>query len=223
MTGDENFLARWSRRKRDRTRNSRDAPRSEGEGKVQAAPQIAAAGVRPEDTKPLFDAATLPPIESLGARSDIGAFLAAGVPAELTRAALRRAWSIDPAIRDFIGLSENSWDFNVPGGVPGCGPVSAEDVRRLVEQVIGDPPMTDLARPAATTTSDDHSIVPSGGAGLPAPGNVQKQAAQDSDRTADRRDLTRGSQVNIAAQHKTVGRETDPLLPRRSHGGALPE
>jgi hypothetical protein len=32
----------------------------------------------------------------------------------MTRAALRRAWLTDPAIHDFIGLSENSWDFNSP-------------------------------------------------------------------------------------------------------------
>jgi hypothetical protein len=56
----------------------------------------------------------LPPIESIGAESDIRCFLAPGVPAELTRAALRRAWVVDPAIRDFVGLSENSWDFDRP-------------------------------------------------------------------------------------------------------------
>ena len=27
----------------------------------------------------------------------------------------------DPVIRDFIGLSENSWDFNAPDGIPGFG------------------------------------------------------------------------------------------------------
>ena len=29
----------------------------------------------------------------------------------------------DPAIRNYVGLSENSWDFNAPGGVPGFGPL----------------------------------------------------------------------------------------------------
>jgi hypothetical protein len=27
----------------------------------------------------------------------------------------------DPAIRNYVGLSENAWDFNAPGGVPGFG------------------------------------------------------------------------------------------------------
>jgi hypothetical protein len=30
----------------------------------------------------------------------------------------------DPAIRNYVGLSENSWDFNAPDGVPGFGPLN---------------------------------------------------------------------------------------------------
>ena len=65
----------------------------------------------------------LTPIESIGAGSDIRPFLAPGVPENLRCAALRRVWSTDPAIRDFIGLSENSWDFNASDGIPGFGPL----------------------------------------------------------------------------------------------------
>jgi Protein of unknown function (DUF3306) len=64
-----------------------------------------------------LDTANMPPIESIEAASDIRPFLAWGVPEDLTRAALRRAWLVDPTIRDFIGLSENSWDFNAPSRV----------------------------------------------------------------------------------------------------------
>jgi hypothetical protein len=39
------------------------------------------------------------------------------VPQDLARAALRRAWTVDPAIRDFVGLFENCWDFNASGAV----------------------------------------------------------------------------------------------------------
>ena len=74
-----------------------------------------------------FDLASLPPIESIAADTDIGAFLRSGVPAELTRAALRRAWASDPAIRDFIGIAENQWDFNDPDAIPGFGPMRAAD------------------------------------------------------------------------------------------------
>jgi uncharacterized protein DUF3306 len=72
-------------------------------------------------TEFLLDLANLPPIESIGSGSDIRPFLAPGVPADLTRAALRRAWSTDPAIRDFVGLSENSGDFNELEAVPVVG------------------------------------------------------------------------------------------------------
>jgi hypothetical protein len=86
---------------------------------------------QPPPTESRFDAATLPPIESIGAASDIRPFLAPGVPVDLTRAALRRAWSTDPAIRDFIGLSENSWDFNAPDGIPGFGSLTPQRLARM--------------------------------------------------------------------------------------------
>jgi len=52
----------------------------------------------------------LPSVDTITVDTDIRAFLKSRVPAELTRAALRRAWSSDPAIRDFIGIAENQWD-----------------------------------------------------------------------------------------------------------------
>jgi len=56
----------------------------------------------------------------------------------LTRAALRHAWASDPAIRDFIGLAENQWDFNDPNAILGFGPLSASDnLRALLTQEIG--------------------------------------------------------------------------------------
>ena len=68
------------------------------------------------------ETAGLPPIATISAGSDIRPFLSAGVPADLTRAALRRAWSVDPGIRDFIGLSENSSDLTLVAVHPGCTP-----------------------------------------------------------------------------------------------------
>ena len=70
--------------------------------------------------------ASQPPIESIGPGSDIRPFLQPGVPQELTRAALRRAWVTDPAIRNFIGLSENSRDdLNSPSGASRLGSLTA--------------------------------------------------------------------------------------------------
>jgi len=68
-------------------------------------------------TQSLPDAASLPSIGSIGPASDIRPFLEPGVPQDLARAALRRAWIVDPVIRDFVGPSENFWDFNASDAV----------------------------------------------------------------------------------------------------------
>ena len=123
MSESENFLSRWARRKREAEQEAQHEPPLES--KKDAAP-----GAEPEakadadtdlvvenDSAPAkaeaesFDIDSLPPLESINAATDIRDFLRPGVPADLSRAALRRAWSADPAIRDLIGLSETAWDF----------------------------------------------------------------------------------------------------------------
>src|SRR5687767_12366963 len=138
----DNFLTRWSRRKRAvaEPAPAADERRAPDDARADHAPD---AGTRPAsrpDTAPdaqsgevpaTFDLSKLPSIESITADTDIRAFFAPGVPAELTRAALRRAWVADPMIKDFIGLSENSWNFNDPASIPGFGPLEmTDDLRR---------------------------------------------------------------------------------------------
>jgi hypothetical protein len=86
---------------------------------------------------PAFNPASLPPLDSLTAASDFTAFLRAEVPAVLRHAALRRAWTLDPAIRDFIGPADYAWDYNAPDGVPGFALELGGDVKRLLAQAIG--------------------------------------------------------------------------------------
>ena len=101
----------------------------------------------PEVTTSGFDPATLPPIESINARTDITVFLQNGVPDQLRVAALRRAWTVDPAIRDFKGLQENDWSFNDPNSIPGFGELAPEiDVRGMVARILGEAPRLALAR-----------------------------------------------------------------------------
>jgi hypothetical protein len=52
----------------------------------------------------------------------------------LVRAALRAAWVADPAIRDFIGIADNQWDFNDPTSMPGFGALEAADSARAFAQ-----------------------------------------------------------------------------------------
>jgi hypothetical protein len=76
---------------------------------------------------------TLPAIDSIDATTDIRAFLKPGVPAGLKHAALRRAWATDPAIRDFVGIAENQWDFNDPQSIPGFGLLNPlQNIQRLM-------------------------------------------------------------------------------------------
>jgi hypothetical protein len=126
MDDDEGFLRRWSRLKR------------EG-GEERSAPAGEAPPEPGGDERPLaepFDPATLPPIATLAADSDYTAFLAKGVPEELQRLALRKAWTSDPKIAAFRGFAEYDWDCNAPG----YGQLLAcDDVRRLCDALLGDP------------------------------------------------------------------------------------
>src|SRR5262245_17186041 len=94
-----------------------------------------------------FDPSTLPTIESIDAQTDITVFLQSGVPDELRLAALRRAWIVTPAIRDFKGLAENDWDFNDPNSIPGFGVIGPEvDVGAMVAQILSTSPRLARAR-----------------------------------------------------------------------------
>ena len=134
----EGFLSRWSRRKRAAVAPTPAAPPAAPE----AAPPEATAA---PDARPTLDPASLPPVESLTAESDFAAFLREEVPAALRRAALRRAWTLDPAIRDFVGPADYAWDYNAPDGVPGFSLDLPGNLERLVAQAVGSAPPAEEA------------------------------------------------------------------------------
>ena len=142
MSDPDNFLSRWSRRKLEPSNgDGRRAAAGDDANGGSAARRCGLSSARrtgfaQEPTQePPFDPATLPPIESITAGTDIRDFLKPGVPMSLTRAALRRAWASDPAIRDFIGLAENQWDFT-NDSIPGFGPIDPAEVPRLLAKII---------------------------------------------------------------------------------------
>jgi hypothetical protein len=143
MTELKRFLERWSRRKLAKGEPSTPKPTGSQQSRVNREDSAAAIQKEGEESatngQPL-DVASLPPVDSIGANTDIGAFLHPEVPTELTRAALRRAWTSDPAIRDFVGLVENGWDFNNPDAISGFGTIDAKDVARLASKIIGELP-----------------------------------------------------------------------------------
>src|SRR5262245_44404762 len=132
---DEEFLKRWSRRKQEakQEKAAEQAPSPPGQT-AAASPETAEVASEPE-----IDLSKLPSIDSITAATDITEFLRKGIPAELSRAALRRAWSADPTIRDFVGLAENAWDFTDPNAIPGFGALQStpEQIGAMVERVIG--------------------------------------------------------------------------------------
>jgi Protein of unknown function (DUF3306) len=214
----DDFLARWSRRKQEAQAKPAEKP---------AAPAPKTAG----KAEPEFDITTLPPLESINALTDITAFLQKGVPAELARAALRRVWTADPAIRDFVGLAENAWDFTDPAAMPGFGPLEATDeVRQMIAQVVRQ--IGQAAQPAesealpghaevAENSSDSNAINPQTGVHNPA--TKQDEAGEEIAQDLGNQVLPQGNTENIAMQHDlTEAQEKPQQLSRRSHGGALP-
>jgi Protein of unknown function (DUF3306) len=132
---EESFFTRWSKRKAAANAEPVPEPARVEEAAAEAQPQPA-----PEQPAEEVDLSLLPPLEEITAATDITGFLKPGVPEALRTAALRKVWTRDPAIRDFIGLSENAWDFNDPAGIPGFGPIDMPggQIRQMAAKVVGD-------------------------------------------------------------------------------------
>jgi hypothetical protein len=214
---DEQFLARWSRRKQE-AKADHAQPAPENPAEPQGLPSDSAAA---EPAVAETELSKLPPIESIDDATDITAFLRKGVPQELTRAALRRAWSADPAIRDFVGLAENAWDFNDPNAMAGFGPLdySAEQVDALVRRIVEGVAKTaeSLSTPLAETAESGGAQSVHAGAGFAQTSNPVKATTEprplDESAAAE-------SASNAAAQPVSANEEAP--FPRRTHGGALP-
>ena len=138
MSEEEKFFSRWSRLKRKSPDKKAALPAPSPRAEPAAVRQESSPSSQAEEACEPFDLASLPAIESITADSDITGFLRHGVPAEFTKAALRRAWLADPAIRDFVGIAENQWDFTKPDTIHGFGPLKATDnVDELVARALG--------------------------------------------------------------------------------------
>jgi hypothetical protein len=239
MSDAENFITRWSRKKRaaaqDAEHDATPATPAETGAPASAAATDTSAPAARDAGSELFDVSTLPSLDSITADTDIRAFLAPGVPAELTRAALRRAWAADPNIRDFVGLAENAWDFNAPDAITGFGPLEMTDeLRRQIARMVGrslddgsgephqqgEPeaaaePAIDVGSPsdaaASTALSQDESVKSES-----ARSNSSNVLQCEEDRTATQ---------NIPARpdNDQAQSDNDQLIAKRSHGRALPK
>jgi Protein of unknown function (DUF3306) len=232
MSEPENLLSRWSRLKRE----SGSRRECKTELRESAAPSGAAAttaanedGVVETETHgtPTFDPTSLPSIHSITASTDIRVFLQTGVPAKLTEAALRRAWVSDPAIRDFIGIAENQWDFTDPTTIPGFGPLQeTDDKLTLIAQAA-----ESLDKPAARL-SDTYAPADKPGS---ATGDSRRDELDNTARETRAALATRAvdrEMSNAAPKNGRVGEAAKNNLSlgsislrrrRHAHGGALPQ
>jgi hypothetical protein len=239
MSDPEGFLSRWARLKREAdetpqtsqddasTKPSPDTPRG-----ASSADSVASSGTAPADELGV-DLSALPSIDSITAATDIRGFLAPGVPAELTRAALRRAWVADPTIRDFIGIAENQWDFTAPDSIPGFGPLGPlDDVRRMLARVMGDG--EEPERPAASEViaSAENAADLAAGGETTASGSAEScatrgetaaVAAESSAPLALPADDVQCGEVTSAVHKDEVDDAASGAPTRRNHGGALPK
>lgn len=236
MSDTENFVARWSRLKRDTAKETKDKTAADAADRKPGAvaDEQGAEGAPPAEgelTEPAFDPASLPSIESITGSSDIRAFLQKGVPAELTKAALRRVWTTDPAIRDFIGIAENQWDFTDPTAMPGFGPLEATDnVRELVAQAMGK--LGQALDPTADATGpSDQDIASTSAASseaspeelLQVTGMPVGNEPEAQDESAASSIEVQTSSVDVATQHDEKPAQDGALPSRRTHGRALPQ
>jgi len=225
MTPPESFVSRWARLKRSADIRRGTEP-AVGSARPATGVEIAEPGaeitlVQPEigaaaDTP--FDPASLPAIDAIGVDTDIRGFLQSRVPAELTRAALRQAWASDPAIRDFIGIAENQWDFNDPDAIFGFGPLpEGYDVSGLLSQVLGGrdrlvetiPETSETVERLSVAVADREPAYP--GFHVPQFADAEFRSLPD-DRTGE----------PAAPENDQVAEANDRPSNHRRHGSALP-
>ena len=236
MSDPETFVARWSRLKRQSEKEAaeQDATAA-GQPKAASAPAAPkaageAAGAEPTGSPaPGFDPESLPSIESIAADTDIRAFMQSGVPGALTKAALRRAWSADPAVRDFIGLAENQWDFTDPTAIGGFGTLEATgDVRKLVAQAMAKtgepgeqlPEATGRNAPASVRRNTAPSDRAPSVSGMQEPG-VPHESPRDPPATTGAPDQQ--GPVDVAMRDDEQPAKQPRQANRRGHGSALPQ
>jgi hypothetical protein len=162
VQGDDDFLARWSRRKAAARRGETAGigPAAAGEAR-EAEPDLATVEGDAELPKA---APELPDIATLDGSSDYRPFLQAGVPKELRREALRKLWRTNPIINSLDGLDDHyiTHDFT-------DGATVVADLRtayRVGKGMLGaveeptaappDPPVAGTEPPATPTRLEPH-------------------------------------------------------------------
>ena len=177
-------------------------------------------GESAEGTEPL------PSLEDMTAESDLSAFLREGVPEALKQAALRRMWSLDPAIRDHVGLVEYAWDFNNPASIPGFGSVAAgTPMAQLAARVMSAGKEADTADAAK---GDASQAGPAEASPAASPSSISRSDPSRGGRAPDvksaKEELPAPGDTSLSGTSDLPGEssaETEKR-PAPRHGGAMP-
>lgn len=250
MSNEENFLARWARRKADAAKIDAVAiePALPSATEVTSG-QAATSGPittpnQAAGADDAFDLSSLPALDQITAHTDIRPFMNALVPADLRNAALRRIWELDTAIRDYVSpATEYAWNWNEPGNAPGYAPLeagfkAAEAAARMMSASIedqtlvestGQEPGQESAKPSFAPANETRPAA-SGGAKIQAP--AQADHTESAIRLSQKNDQTEEDSSTAAAQPPVVvaaARAPNATLDQFAahkaqgrHGGATP-
>lgn len=243
MSDRENFLDRWSRRKRgeaieeDARQEAAALPPETAEARpvsTDDADKLPSKEGKAKDEEPVFDLSKLPSIDSITATTDIRMFMLPGVPLALRQAALRKVWVTDPKIRDFIEMAENQWDFTVNSPGFDFSPPTG-DIKKMVAEIFGKSheEKEAEAKQAAVEAKADGGE-PSGNREVPASESVRRSetaavaenrnpipeaanAEPDTGKACDENTVDFAARNNDAMQNEMASES-----PKRRHGSALP-
>lgn len=193
----DGFLNRWSRLKRAAVEPAKPAaPEAIDETKPSESEEVPFDHARLE--------IPLPSLDELKPGDTLVAFMQKGVPEVLRNAALRKMWAIDPMVRDFKSEAlDYAWDWNTPGGVPGGGPLGpADQVQEMVEA---------LFRPSAPPEDPPAQ-----------PESLQSAAIQREDEPPAEEETGSIDEPETAEPPQSELKTTE-TVPKKRHGGALPQ
>jgi hypothetical protein len=218
MNEEKNFLSRWSRLKRE-AEAKRPAALDTSVPSDAGGPETGVGAV--EDNQlglpdlTAEELAALPRLEDITPETDLAPFMRVGVPAGLRNAALRRMWALDPAIRDRVGDAlEYAYDWNVPGSVPGSGPLlPVDDVAAMLRSIAGMPAEEQVG---ANQTAEAQTAV----AETSAPPVAADSPPQEP------LGLDYSPRTEVQASGPATSAKPEPEMPAsvasRRHGGATP-
>jgi hypothetical protein len=162
--------------------------------------------------------AALPRLEDITPEMDLSVFMRSGVPVSLRNAALRRMWVLDPAIRDRVGDAlEYAYDWNIPGSVPGSGPLlPIDDVAAMLRSIAGMPAEEEVG---ADRSADAQTPVTDAPRAPPPAADSQPQEPLGLDHSP-----AAGVQASstVASAKPESASEIQANGPERRHGSATP-